>query len=446
MTEAASSDKLGAQDAPGVRQWRSAIPAVPSVLVLALAVMVVLMFRFGPILLWAYNLERAGRLMDVGLVWPEQRLVDSLPTSRDEAALEAALGSLGTAMRWRPDHPYAYRLAGQVYTARREWLKAAEAFESARRMAPGNPLLAWENSLVYEQMSRVVQTASRETILPDLASAPIDVPHMRVDTKLCREGQPRTCYVGLTTFTQPLAELPDGPQVAADVLFMHPPARVNLSHPLYVDHAVLHFLLGLDPGARERGTDGAMFQVSVKPATAQPVLLYERTVDRMTATRGWVPGSADLSRWVGQTVTLVLGTTGGPANSTAGDWYGWGDVTLTTREAAQYALLVPEVRMRQAWHSTGFQAAQFLERGRRPANEGRHAEALVWYDRAAKLDPNWGEPWYQMAAVYRAQGEENKAQESWEKAVQLYEQAAQGSPDNRDSWYRLGQLYGERQL
>src|SRR3712207_8044333 len=57
-----------------------------------------LMFQIAPILLWAYNVERAGWLMDRGLSWPEPRLVDSLPSNRDNDALDAALRHLGAAI------------------------------------------------------------------------------------------------------------------------------------------------------------------------------------------------------------------------------------------------------------------------------------------------------------------------------------------------------------
>ena len=184
--------------------------------------------------------------------------------------------------------------------------------------------------------------------MPDLASAPIDAPALPIDTPFRRNAQPQTCYVGLTTFTQGYAHPQGGAEVTADVLFMHPPARVTLSHPIYADHPVLHFLHGLDPNVRELGTDGATFQVWVQPASSPAVLVYERTVAGTTGRQGWVAGWADLSRWAGQTVRLVLRTTGGPANNLVGDWYGWGNVTLTTREAAQYSLIAPEARMRRS--------------------------------------------------------------------------------------------------
>lgn len=93
--------------------------------------------------------------MDAGLQWPEPRLVDSLPVSTDDRALESALSHLNAAIRWRPRHARAYRLQGQIYSARHDWTKASESFEKARDLTPYHPLPAWESALMYEQMWRM---------------------------------------------------------------------------------------------------------------------------------------------------------------------------------------------------------------------------------------------------------------------------------------------------
>src|SRR5581483_169905 len=74
-----------------------------------------LVWLAAPLLLWAYDIERAGALMDVGMRWPDQRDVSSLPQLRDRQALEQALLYLDSAMRRRPAHAHAYRLSGHVY-------------------------------------------------------------------------------------------------------------------------------------------------------------------------------------------------------------------------------------------------------------------------------------------------------------------------------------------
>ncbi len=109
----------------------------------------------------------------------------------------------------------------------------------------------------------------------------------------------------------------------------------------------LSFAIGLDPVAREWQSDGATFRVWVTPPGGTRQLVAELPLDRATAQRGWLPGWADLTPWAGQTVTLVLESHPGPANDLNDDWYGWGNLALTSAPAARYATLLPEQRMLQ---------------------------------------------------------------------------------------------------
>ncbi len=339
----------------------------------------------GRWVLWAYNVERAGQLIDRGLTWPEPRHADTLPRVSDEEALDQALGHLGAAVRWRPDHPHAYRLAGRIYMARREWVKTVEAFEQARRLAPRHPMADWEVGLAYEQMASVVASAPTVPLTPLLAEAPVEAPGVPVDTPFCRPGKPRTCYAGPATFQLPYAGTGDPTPVEHPVLFLHPPAKVRLSLRVPTDQTALRFLLGLDPRAREWGTDGATFQLWVEPSDSQALLLFERHVTDEEARAGWVPGWADLTPWAGQQVTLVFGTEAGPSGDATGDWYGWGDVALTTPEAARYAALAPLARMRAAWLDGGFNGEIMLVRGDEARKAKRYKEAMRWYERAARV-------------------------------------------------------------
>src|SRR4051812_36399987 len=119
--------------------------------VLLACILLTLGWLSAPTLRWAYDIERAGWLMDAGLAWPSPRLADSLPQARDEQALDQALKYLDDAMRCRPEHAHAYRLAGQIYAARADWERAAVMLEQARTHTPQNPLYAWEASLIYDQ-------------------------------------------------------------------------------------------------------------------------------------------------------------------------------------------------------------------------------------------------------------------------------------------------------
>src|SRR3712207_5993055 len=98
----------------GFHRSRIGLWVIGGALVLALASAALL----HPVLLWGYNVQRAGMLLDVGLSWPQPRRSDSLPTERDAAATQGALSYLSAAIRWRPEHPHAYRMAGRIYASR----------------------------------------------------------------------------------------------------------------------------------------------------------------------------------------------------------------------------------------------------------------------------------------------------------------------------------------
>ena len=153
-----------------------------------------------PVLLWAYDVERAGALMEQGMAWPAPRLVDSQPQARDAAALERAQAYLDDAIRRRPAHPHAYRLAGQIAAARGEWERAAKSFERAAALAPDNPLPRWEASLAYAQMQRVVARAPRTPIVDALAGGQLRAPGQIVKSLFCNDQGATSCYTGRTTY------------------------------------------------------------------------------------------------------------------------------------------------------------------------------------------------------------------------------------------------------
>jgi tetratricopeptide (TPR) repeat protein len=125
----------------------------------ALAAVVGLLILAVPSALWAYEISRAGALVEHGLAWPTPRYVDSLPALRDDAALDKAQTHLANARRYRPNDPHADRLLGYVMLARGDWERAATAFNHARSHAPRNPLIAWEAALAYEQLYHINPTA-----------------------------------------------------------------------------------------------------------------------------------------------------------------------------------------------------------------------------------------------------------------------------------------------
>lgn len=348
----------------------------------ALLLFLLLMGRAVPLLRWAYDVEQAGRLLTAGLRWPEPRQSDSLPQVGRPATLAQAQSYLKAAIRQRPAHPHAYRLLGQSYLAEGEWLPAVEALEQAHDRAPLHPLMGWEVGLGYEQMQRVIEQAPHRPLVPLLAQGTLEASAQPVETPFCQSGSPQRCYLGETHFRQPLASFPEGPAQTHPTLFLHAPARVSQTLTIPPDTPALRFLLGLDPAARDQGTDGAVFRVWVGPLAGALLLASEQGISAEVAQRGWVSGWADLSAWAGQEVVLVLQTDVGPAGAGQGDWYGWGDVAFTTLEAAQYASLEPQVRQIRHWQAAGLGDDWLLERGNQAERSGRMAEAFVWYQRA----------------------------------------------------------------
>jgi len=316
--------------------------------VLLACILLTLAWLLAPTLRWAYDIERAGRLMDAGLAWPTPRLADSLPQARDEQALDQALTYLDDATRRRPEHAHAYRLAGQIYAARADWERAAAMLDQARAYTPQNPLYAWEASLIYGQMNRVVEQAPRISLMDAFAGGHLIAPGQLVKSLFCSDKGAASCYLGRATYRQPYAAFPDLAAVELPVLFLHPPASVEQNLLIPPAQPALSFVVGLDPVAREWHSDGGTFRIWVTPAGGTRQLVAELSLDRTTALRGWVPGWADLRPWAGQTVTLALESHPGPADDLNDDWYGWGNLTLTSAPAARYAMLLPDLRMNQA--------------------------------------------------------------------------------------------------
>ena len=331
-----------AHDHPGTRPP----PSLPGWLKLLLLVCTVagLAWLLGPALLWAYEIERAGYYIDAGSAWPEPRGALSLPQLRDRQALEAALPYLDSAIAWRPADAHAYRLSGQVYIALGDYARAAASYEQAIARAPAAPLLRWEASLVYRQMQQQVESAPRTPLTDVFANGALQAPGELVKSLFCNASGAATCYFGRAKYRQPFAAYPDEMPINMPALFLHPPAGLLQRITVPPEQTGLHFVVGLDPVAREWGTDGASFRVWVQPAGGERALVAELPVDRAMALRGWVPGWADLSPWAGQTVELLIESGAGPRGDRADDWYGWADLALMPPDAARYAALLPGLR------------------------------------------------------------------------------------------------------
>ncbi|GAB4209029.1 MAG: hypothetical protein OHK0022_39460 [Roseiflexaceae bacterium] len=353
------------------------------VLVLALAGLLAVVVL--PPLLWAYHIQRAGSLIEQGMVWPEPRASDSLPQTRDVGLLAEALAELQAARRWRPDDSYSYRLAGQVALARGDWEQAAAAFEQARLRAPRDPLVAWEAGLAYEQLQRTIERAPYRPIEDRMAAGILLAQPRLVRSLFCTDRGAESCYFGRATYTQPFADDADRRLVQLAGLFLHPPARLVQTIAVPTDTTALQFALGLDPAARPWKSDGATFRVRVEPPGEAEQLRYERLVGPDEARRGWLFGWADLSPWAGRTITLTLESDPGPAGDNTDDWFAWADVGFTSTVAARAVGLNPRDNMRAAWRAAGLTARLLQSRADEATIQGDSEAATRWRRRANLL-------------------------------------------------------------
>jgi len=339
----------------------------------------------GPLLLWAYHIQRAGSLLETGLRWPAPRQSDSLPQTGDPDALAAAQEHLLAAQRWRPQDSYAHRLAGQAAMARADWATAAAEFEQARALAPADPLPAWEAGLAYEQMIALIDRAPYRPVLDTLAAGQVEAPPVLVRSLFCNSSGAASCYAGRTSFSLPFADSPNPQPVRLPGLFLHPPARITQQVSVPTDTTALQFVLGLDPAAREWRTDGATFRVYITPPGGAALLRYERALDRAAALRGWVFGWADLTPWAGQTVAVTLESDPGPRGDSADDWYAWADPAFTSVQAAEAVDREPRRRRRAAWQAAGLTVHQMRARAEEARARQDSAAAERWAARAGVL-------------------------------------------------------------
>ncbi len=114
-----------------------------------------------------------------------------------------------------------------------------------------------------------------------------------------------------------------------------------------------------DSTPREGASDGVTFRVWVND---------EKVFERHTDAKSWEPGSADLTPWAGQTVTLRLESHPGPRHNTTCDASFWGDPVITVgapprrMTASDQAALVARARAALS-RASGGEAAGLLRYG-----------------------------------------------------------------------------------
>jgi len=347
---------------------------------LALFLLVVVVMLW-PTLRWAYHVERAGTLLDAGLAWPTPRRADSLPRLVDNQALSQALVHLERAQRIRPNDAHAYRLAGYAYAAQGAWSRAIASFNRAHVLVPGNPVLPWETSLIYEQIEQLISHVPHSSIMTELATGEVSVDQFRVYAPYCYPGQTQRCYVEEATIVLPFSAFPQGPVQRERALLVYDQAVISVTLQVPQEQPALTFLAGIAPG-RTQLTQPATYTI----ALAQPGLpasqIFTATLTSAAARRGWQIQSVDLSVWAGQVVTLGFVVQSAQSYKDRAERYVWADVEFTSVAAARYGVMMPTARKVRAWREAGLGAAQFIARGDEARSRRGEKEAQLWYQRA----------------------------------------------------------------
>ncbi|UCC65161.1 MAG: tetratricopeptide repeat protein [Anaerolineae bacterium] len=370
-----------------------------------------------PHLVSAFHVEAAGR----EIVDPELETHD----------LQPALAHLQKAIKWEPNNAQAYRLLGKVYRAQGDWPAAIEALTRYTELRPDNPLGHLELAGIYEAVEAEVQAMHSVDLIAALPQAAVEAPDVPVDTPHARpDGPAWHSYVAATTFSLP-------PNFGERLtLFMHAPSRVTYTLALPTETALLRFGMGMDLQTHGWPGDGATFEVFVGDER-----IFLEHVDKAMARQGWHERTLDLAPWAGQKMVLTLAVTPGPVADPSGDWAGWGepqvvDAWLQVAEAQDVGQ-----RLVDEWSRAGLTTEDFIHRGEEARKAKQYDEAMAWYERAMRLEPGLGDPWYYVGLLYENQQQWLPALDAYERAVAMkrFVQVHRSSPH-----YRAGILYQGR--
>jgi tetratricopeptide (TPR) repeat protein len=355
----------------------------------AAASLLILVLAF-PHLASAYHVEAAGREMsNSGSVAYDPQL---------------ALAHLQKAIEWEPGNAQAYRLLGRVYRAQGDWLAAIQALTHYAELRPDNPLAHIELAEVYETIEAkmlAMRVADLAALLPQAAveapDVPLGTPHAQPD------GPAWHSYVATTVFSLP-------PNFGyRPTLFMHPPSQVRYALVLPAQPSALRFGMGMDPQSHDWPGDGVTFELFVGDER-----VFSEHVDKSMAGQGWHERMVDLAPWAGQRVALTLAVTPGLAADARGDWAGWGEAQVVDARLPALEAQSPGLRLLDEWSRAGLTAGDFIDRGNEARKAEQYDEAMIWYRRAMRLEPDLGDPWYYVGLAY-------EGQQQWLQALDAYE-------------------------
>jgi hypothetical protein len=116
------------------------------------------------------------------------------------------------------------------------------------------------------------------------------------------------------------------------VLYEHPPyERLPFKTTITPGTREFSFSVAMQPavydGSMPLCGEGVDFRLEIRDSAGRIYPLFYRYIDpkHNLAERRWIPGSVDLSQYMGQTVELLFTTAAGPKGDTCAAWAGWGD-------------------------------------------------------------------------------------------------------------------------
>lgn len=99
-------------------------------------------------------------------------------------------------------------------------------------------------------------------------------------------------------------------------------------------------------------------------------------------------------------------------------------------------------RIAQEWQAAGFTTEDFVAAGELAARAKEYSAAMIEYNRAARLEPGLGDPWYYLGLMF-------EAQEQWDDALAAYERAATADHLRRigrsNPHYRTGLVHQQQE-
>lgn len=330
-----------------------------------------------PFLKWAFYVYQAGTHMERGMAWPEKRYSDSLPQALDITALDTALTYLERAQNTRPRHFHAFRMEGHVFVALGRWLQAEPAFIAAATRNPDNPLVRFDQVIVYEQMMQELAANAGHQLWPQVKAQPSLLLHPAYSEVCETPSNPSSCNFLYTRVTLPVEGLP----WAAPMLGVKGSQHLELVLELPPSADALAYLLAAWPQPGEELSGPLFSQLQIRGENdADYTTLGSHDLSDPDKQGQWLPGVVSLTPWAGQTVTFRFEA------SSRDHFIGWGQMTLATAEIAGMTVRTPRLRWEQALKAGGFDSSDTRALATEAQNIGHEIQHEAWKRRSQFLE------------------------------------------------------------